>query len=68
MTTMYGNTPKISQMLNVRNVMNLHVCDASIFPTNISGPTALTCLGVGYMFSSLLLSQIDEYISHGHNT
>ncbi len=45
----------VDERLNVRNVMNLHVCDASIFPGNISGPTALTCLGVGYVAASFFI-------------
>ena len=38
----------------MKNVQNLHVCDASVIPGNISGPTALTCLGLGLVGASLI--------------
>ena len=44
----------VDEKLNVRGVVNLYVCDASVLPSNISGPTALTCLGLGFVASSLI--------------
>jgi choline dehydrogenase len=38
----------------VRDVKSLRVCDASIFPTLISAPSALTCAGVGHMLGTML--------------
>jgi len=40
--------------LQVNGIENLYVCDASVFPTNISGPTALTCAGLGYATSTFV--------------
>lgn len=48
----------VDSKLQVRNVHNLHVCDASVIPESISGPTALTCMGLGYVASSVIIDNI----------
>lgn len=48
----------VSSELKVRRFENLHVCDASVFPSIISGPTALTCVGLGYVSSSLIVKDL----------
>lgn len=42
--------------LRMRDVGGLRVCDASVFPTTISGPTALTCAALGHSFARVLIS------------
>ena len=42
--------------LRMRDVAGLRVCDASVFPTTISGPTALTCAALGHSFATVLLT------------
>ena len=51
----------VDSKLQVRNVSNLHVCDASVIPDNISGPTALTCMGLGYVTSSFLFKTSSKH-------
>ena len=44
----------VEDNFTVRNVANLHICDASVIPGNISAPTASTCLGLGFIFANYL--------------
>lgn len=48
----------VSSELKVRRFENLHVCDASVFPSLTSGPTALTCVSLGYVSSSLIAKDL----------
>lgn len=41
----------------VRGVDSLRVCDASVFPTLISAPPALTCAALGHVLASKLASK-----------
>jgi len=45
----------VDSCLRVRDIPGLRVCDASVFPTTISGPTALTCAALGHGLANLLL-------------
>jgi choline dehydrogenase-like flavoprotein len=40
----------------VRGVQSLRVCDASVFPTLISAPPALTCAALGHVLAAKLLA------------
>jgi len=44
----------VDEQLKVYQFENLYVCDASIFPGNISCPLALTCAGLGFFAASLI--------------
>lgn len=44
--------------LRVRGLENLYVCDASVFPTIPSGPTALTSAALGWAASPFISKQI----------
>jgi choline dehydrogenase-like flavoprotein len=50
----------VDSSLRVRGVRGIRVCDASVFPSAISGPTALTCAGVGHLCASILLRENDK--------
>jgi choline dehydrogenase-like flavoprotein len=41
--------------LKVRGCDGLRICDASVFPTHVSAPTALTCAALGHVFGSYIL-------------
>jgi choline dehydrogenase-like flavoprotein len=41
--------------LKVRGCDGLRICDASVFPTHVSAPTALTCAALGRVFGSHIL-------------
>ncbi|KAL7467196.1 hypothetical protein ACHAXS_007503 [Conticribra weissflogii] len=47
----------VDETLCVRGLNGLRVCDASVFPTCISAPTALTCAAVGYVASGILIKR-----------
>lgn len=44
----------VNDQLQVTQLQNLRVCDASVFPNCISAPTALTCAGLGLGLSGFL--------------
>lgn len=44
-----------SSALKLRGYVGLSVCDASVFPTTLSNPPALTCASLGYVFGQMLL-------------
>jgi choline dehydrogenase len=44
----------VDQELRVKGVKGLLVCDASIMPSMVSSPTALTCAGLGYNLSDII--------------
>lgn len=46
----------VDASLRVREVNGLRVCDASVFPSTISGPTALACAALGHAFADLLVN------------
>ena len=46
----------VDSHLKVRGLLGLRVCDASVFPSTVTGPTAITCAALGYEFASILLS------------
>jgi hypothetical protein len=53
-----GNGDKdwvVDSALRLRNVDGLRICDASVFPTAVSAPTALTCSAIGHTLGSILL-------------
>lgn len=50
----------VDSSLRVRDIPGLRVCDASVFPTTISGPTALTCAALGHILAGLLLQSNDK--------
>ena len=45
----------VDSSLKVRGYDGLYVCDASIFPSMISNPPALTCAALGYTFARSIL-------------
>ena len=45
----------VDAALRVRGYSGLRICDASVFPTTISAPTALTCAGLGYLLGATIL-------------
>jgi choline dehydrogenase len=47
--------------LKLRDHEGLHICDASVLPTMLSSPPALTCAALGYAFSKILLSKNDMH-------
>ena len=50
----------VDEHFRVRGVKNLRVCDASVFPTLISSPPALTCAALGHVLSKILLVEISK--------
>jgi choline dehydrogenase-like flavoprotein len=57
-----NNAAVVDSRLRVLQVPSLCVCDASVFPTTISGPTALTCAALGLRFAKLLLEEEEEEV------
>jgi choline dehydrogenase-like flavoprotein len=51
-----------SSTLKLREHEGLYICDASVFPSMISNPPALTCAALGYHFSSMILEEDEESI------
>ena len=49
----------VDESFRVRGMQGLRVCDASTFPSCISGPTALTCASIGHVGSAFLLEEMD---------
>ena len=45
----------VNERLQVTEMKNIRVCDASVFPDCISAPTALTCAGIGFAASDFLV-------------
>ena len=50
----------VDEYFRVRGVRNLRICDASIFPTLISAPTALTCAALGYILANMIVDEISK--------
>ena len=50
----------VDSSLKVRGHDGLYICDASIFPTTISNPPALTCAALGYEFARLIFVEDDN--------
>jgi choline dehydrogenase-like flavoprotein len=55
-----GDDWVVDELFRVRGVQHLRICDASIFPTLISAPTALTCAGIGHILANILLEEISK--------
>jgi choline dehydrogenase-like flavoprotein len=47
--------------LQVRGCQGLRICDASVFPTTVSAPTALTCAALGHLLGSRILPGYDNH-------
>ena len=47
----------VDSELRVRDFSQIRVCDASIFPSMVSSPPALTCAALGYSFGRMLLKE-----------
>jgi hypothetical protein len=47
----------VDSELRVRHILSLRVCDASVFPTTTSAPTALTCAALGHLLGSNLAKE-----------
>jgi choline dehydrogenase-like flavoprotein len=52
-----------SATLKVRGYDGLYICDASVFPSMISNPPALTCASLGYRFGKMIVAE-DHDSSH----
>jgi hypothetical protein len=50
----------VDSSLKVRGHDGLYICDASVFPTMISNPPALTCAALGYEFARLIFVEDDN--------
>lgn len=44
----------VDEQLQVHKVSDLHICDASVFPTCVSAPTALTCAAMGVVLGDTI--------------
>jgi hypothetical protein len=53
--------------LQVRNYEGLYICDASILPTMVSNPPALTLCGLGYQFATQIIHKEDSSVQHTKN-
>lgn len=49
-----------SDLLRLRDHQGLYICDASVFPSMVSSPPALTCCALGYAFSKTLISTLQQ--------
>jgi choline dehydrogenase-like flavoprotein len=47
----------VDSQLRVRTLRALRVCDASVFPNNLSVPPALACASIGHFLASLILEE-----------
>ena len=50
----------VNDKLQVHNVQNMHICDASTFPNYISAPIASSCVAMGLVFSDMLMKDIEN--------
>jgi choline dehydrogenase-like flavoprotein len=53
----------VDEACRVQHCQGVRVCDASIFPTPISAPPALTCAALGYMLACQLVSEQSWQVS-----
>jgi hypothetical protein len=53
--------------LQVRNYEGLYICDASVLPTMVSNPPALTLCGLGYQFATQIIHKEDSSVQHTKN-
>jgi len=51
------NSWVVDSSLRVRGIGKLRICDASVFPNNLSVPPALACAALGHLFGKKLLLQ-----------
>jgi choline dehydrogenase-like flavoprotein len=47
----------VDSQLRVKSFLSLRVCDASVFPTTLSAPPALTCAAMGHLLGSILAKE-----------
>jgi choline dehydrogenase-like flavoprotein len=47
----------VDSQLRVKHFLSLRVCDASVFPTTLSAPPALTCAAMGHLLGSILAKE-----------
>ena len=52
------NASIVNSRLQVCGIKGLRVCDASVFPSNVSCPPALTCASLGYVASEYVRSAL----------
>ena len=52
------NNLVVEDELQLRHIQSLRICDASIFPSNLSVPPALACAGVGYVLGGILMEAL----------
>ena len=50
----------VDEYFRVRGVNHLRICDASIFPTLISAPTALTCAALGHVLANMIIAEVSQ--------
>ena len=52
----------VDSSLKVRGHEGLYICDASVFPSMVSNPPALTCAALGYTFarSTILAKEVEK--------
>jgi hypothetical protein len=50
----------VDEYFRVRGVRHLRICDASIFPSLISAPTALTCAALGHILANMIVNEISK--------
>jgi choline dehydrogenase-like flavoprotein len=50
-----------SATLKVRGYVGLYICDASVFPSMISNPPALTCASLGYRFGKMMVAEDQDH-------
>lgn len=50
----------VDENFRVREIKSLRICDASVFPTHISSPTALTCAALGHILAKQIVGEYKE--------
>lgn len=56
----HRNNWVVENELQVRHLQSLRICDASIFPSNLSVPPAFACAGVGYVLGGILMEELSQ--------
>jgi hypothetical protein len=54
----HNTSTVVNSQLEVVGVKGLRVCDASVFPSHVSCPPALTCASLGYVASGYIHSEL----------
>ena len=55
-----GHGYVVNDRLMVKGYKGLRICDASVFPTCISGPTALACASLGYATAQIITKEYEK--------